>query len=249
MPSIDGPSLISTGKGVQGWLYELSLRFQHHCPYSDVSRKFPTARISLWDNLQKEFLDVRSTGSKDWLEMNAELESLARIKGSRILRKTSDGRGYHFMIMTCACERKGTTLDWIMENDCLFIPPIQFFGGWETYHAVSFEKGAAKKLLAKFSSKGKAEIEALNRVDAGTLSQSSFMPLMDPLSTMTPMQVSALATSMAMGYYRRPRRTSTGKIAASLRVPRTTFQDHRKKAESKLMAALAPYVLTYTRER
>jgi predicted DNA binding protein len=62
---------------------------------------------------------------------------------------------------------------------------------------------------------------------------------------MTPMQVSALATSMALGYYRMPRRTSTGKIAASLKVPRTTFQEHRLKAESKLMAALTPYVLTY----
>jgi predicted DNA binding protein len=59
------------------------------------------------------------------------------------------------------------------------------------------------------------------------------------------MQLNALATSMALGYYQQPRRTSTGKIAAALKVPRTTFQDHRKKAETKLMTALAPYVLTY----
>jgi predicted DNA binding protein len=62
---------------------------------------------------------------------------------------------------------------------------------------------------------------------------------------MTTMQLNALATSMALGYYQLPRRTSTGRMAESLRVPRTTFQEHRKKAESKLMAALAPYVLTH----
>jgi predicted DNA binding protein len=71
------------------------------------------------------------------------------------------------------------------------------------------------------------------------------MPLFDPLSGLTPMQLNALVTSMAFGYYSQPRRTSTGKIASALNVPRTTFQEHRKKAESKLMAALAPYVLTY----
>ena len=228
-------------------MYEISLRFQHECPYSDLSRKFPGARLSLWDNLQKEFLDARSNDRRDWPRMNRELEALARNKGSRILRKTSDGRSYQFMIMTCVCERRGSTLDMVMGSDCLFVPPINFQGGWETYHVVGFDKGAAGRLLAKFRSKGKAEIASQKRIGIESLDQSTVMPLLDPLSGMTPMQLNALATSMALGYYKLPRRTSTGKIAASLSVPRTTFQEHRKKAESKLMAALAPYVLTYVK--
>jgi len=247
VPSTDAPRLISD-VGHSFGMYELALRFQHRCPYSDLSREFPSARISLWDNLQKEFLDVRSSNRKDWPKMNQALEALARTKGSRILRKTSDGRSYQFMIMTCACERKGTTLDWVLESDCLFVPPIQISDGWETYHVVGFDRGAARRVLAKFRAKGEAGIESQERVDAQTLSKSSFLPMLDPLSTMTAMQVNALATSMALGYYRLPRRTSTGKIAASLRVPRTTFQEHRKKAESKLMAALTPYVLTYVKQ-
>lgn len=226
-------------------MFEISLRFQHECPYSDLSRKFPEAKLSLWDNFQREFLDVRSSNRKDWPRMNRELEALARNKGSRILRKTSDGKSYQFMIMTCACERTGSTLDMVMESDCLFVPPIQYKGGLETYHVVAFDRGASARLLAKFRAKGKAEIGGLKEIDTESLDQSTVMPLLDPLSGMTSMQLNALATSMALGYYRLPRRTSTGKIAASLRVPRTTFQEHRKKAESKLMAALAPYVLTY----
>jgi predicted DNA binding protein len=247
MPSIDCSTLISEPKDSSVSMYEIALKFQHSCPYSDLSRRFPTARLSLWDNLHREFLDVRSGDRRDWPRLGRGLEALARDKGSRILRKTSDGKSYQFMIMTCACERKGTTLDWVMESECLFVPPIQIHGGWETYHAVGFDRGAAKRLLSKFRLKGRAEVAGQNRIDAQTLDQSSFMPLLDPLSGMTPMQVSALATSMSLGYYRLPRRTSTGKIAASLNVPRTTFQEHRKKAESKLMAALAPYVLTYVR--
>ncbi len=246
MPSIDDTTLKSAGDILVA-MYEISLRFQHECPYNDVSRKFPAARLSLWDNLQKEFLEARSNNPRDWPGLNRELESLARNKGSKILRKTSDERSYQFLIMTCACQRRGTTLDWIMESDCLFVPPIQLYGGWETYHAVGFDRGAAGVLLEKFRSRGSAEIVSQTRIDIGTLSQSSFMPLLDPLAGMTSMQVNALATSMALGYYRLPRKTSTGKIAASLRIPRTTFQEHRKKAESKLMAALAPYVLTYAR--
>jgi len=230
-------------------MYEIELKFQHSCPFSDLSRKFPSARLSLWDNLQKEFLDVRSNNRGDWPSLNREIVTLARDKGSRILRKSADGRSYQFVIMTCACERRGTTLDWVMESDCLFVPPIQIRDGRETYHAVGFDRGAARRLLARFKEKGRADIASLREVDLRALDQASFMPLMDPLSGMTPMQVSALATSMTLGYYRLPRRTSTGKIAESLRVPRTTFQEHRKKAESKLMAALTPYVLTYAKRR
>jgi predicted DNA binding protein len=226
-------------------MYEITLRFEHQCPYSDLSRKFPEARLSLWDNLQKEFFDARLDDRRDWPRMAKELEALARSKGSKILRKTTDGKGYQFMIMACACERKGSTLDMVMQSDCLFVPPIRFHAGVETYHAIAFDVGAAGRLLAKFRSIGDAEVVSQKQIDIDSLNKSAVMPLMDPLSGLTPMQLNALATSMAQGYYRLPRRTSTGKIAAALKVPRTTFQEHRKKAESKLMTALAPYVLTY----
>jgi len=226
-------------------MLEIGLKFRHRCPYSDLSRKFPAARFLLWDNFQKEFLDARSNDSKDWPRMNRELEALARKKGSKILWKSSDGNSYQFMIMTCACERKTSTLGLVMESDCLFVPPIKYKGEWETYHVIAFDRGATKRLLEKFGTQGEAEIASQKQIGPESLGQATFVPLADPLSSMTPMQLNALATSMELGYYRLPRRTSTGRIAESLRVPRTTFQEHRKKAESKLMAALAPYVLTY----
>lgn len=228
-------------------MFELELKLRHRCPWSNLSRKFPTAKYLLWDNFQKEFLDIRFNDQKDWLKMSTELEALARNKGSRILRKATDGKSYQFTIMTCACRRKGSTLDMIMESDCLFVPPILIENGTETYHAVGFDKGASGRLLTKFQSLGDAEIARKKRVGAETLEQTSFIPLLDPLSNLTGLQLSALATSVALGYYRLPRRTSMGKIAATLKMPRTTFQEHRKKAETKLMAALTPYVLTYAK--
>ncbi len=226
-------------------MYEISLRFQHDCPYNNLSRKFPEARIALWDNFQREFLDARLNDRRGLQRLGRELESLARNKGSRILRKTADERGYLFMIMACNCERTGSTLDLIMKSDSLFVPPISLHGGWETYHIITFDRGAVRLLLKKFGARGKAELASLEEIDVRTFERFTVAPLPDPLAALTPMQLNALATSIALGYYRRPRRTSTGKIAAALKVPRTTFQEHRNKAESKLMTALAPYVMTY----
>jgi predicted DNA binding protein len=230
-------------------MLEIELTLRHRCPWSDLSCKFPKARFLLWDNFQKEFLDIQSDVQKDWTRMSAGLEALARNKGSKILRKVTDGRSYQFMIMTCACRRQGSTLDLIMESDCLFVPPILYENGVETYHVVGFDKSAPRRLLANFRSLGDAKIAKNRQVGTDTLEQSNFIPILDPLSSLTSLQLNALATSLALGYYRLPRRTSTGKIAATLKMPRTTFQEHRKKAETKLMAALTPYVLTYAKNR
>ena len=230
-------------------MYEVAFRFQHRCPFNEFSKKFPKARIAVWDNFQREFMDVRAPDRTDWPLMNRELASFARAKGSKILHKVSDGRSYRLQIMTCTCRRTGSTPDLIMKNDCLFVPPITYYDGWETYHVVAFDKKSIPRLLSKFSSRGKVELVSNKRIEVNSLHQSSVMPLLDPLSSLTSLQLNALITSMALGYYHQPRRTSTGKIASTLKVPRTTFQEHRKKAESKLMSALAPYVLTYVERK
>src|SRR5579863_5926665 len=135
-------------------MYEIYLKFEHVCPYSDLSRQFPTAKFALWDNFRREFLEARSNEKKDWPKISKELGDLAKNKGSRILRKTSDQKSYQFQIMTCACERRGSTLDMVMSSDCLFVPPIRLEDGMETYHVVAFDRGAAKRLVSKFSKKG-----------------------------------------------------------------------------------------------
>ena len=224
-------------------MIEIELRFQHECPYNDLSKKFPHARISLWDNFSKEFLDVWSS-KRDGRRINRELETLARWQGSKILAKMYYGRDYQFMIMACNCARGGTTVETIVDCDCLFVPPISFSEGWETYRIMAFDKKAPQRILEAFRRMGTAVLASQRRVDQWWLDRDSMWSLPNPLSRLTPMQAEALATSMSYGYYRVPRRTSTGKIAAYLGVPRTTFQEHRKKAESKLMAALAPLVLT-----
>lgn len=176
--------------------------------------------------------------------MNLELEALMEPRGSKILRKYADGKSYQLLI-TAPTSKGGTSLDMVTSSGCLLIPPVSISEGEETYHVVAFDRKSTKRLVVQFRLKGKAEIVETREIDTSDPKQGMFMPLLNPFSKMTAMQVNALAASVASGHYRVPRRTSTGKIASSLGVPRATFQGHRKLAESKLMAALAPYVLSY----
>jgi predicted DNA binding protein len=60
------------------------------------------------------------------------------------------------------------------------------------------------------------------------------------LGELTKKQSFALITALARGYYEIPKKVSTDKIAASLKLPRTTYEEHLRKAESKVMKAVAP---------
>lgn len=47
-------------------------------------------------------------------------------------------------------------------------------------------------------------------------------------------------TAISRGYYEIPKRVSTEEIARSLNLPRTTYEEHLRKAESKVMKAVEP---------
>ncbi len=60
------------------------------------------------------------------------------------------------------------------------------------------------------------------------------------LGELTKKQSHALMTAIARGYYEIPKKLSTDDIAKSLDLPRTTYEEHLRKAESKVMKAMAP---------
>jgi predicted DNA binding protein len=64
-------------------------------------------------------------------------------------------------------------------------------------------------------------------------------------SGLTEKQMNALVTAFTYGYYERPRRSDVQTIASKIHVPRTTFQEHLRKAEKKIVSALIPHIQLY----
>jgi len=59
---------------------------------------------------------------------------------------------------------------------------------------------------------------------------------------LTTKQRRALITALDNGYYHMPRRATAGEIAEKLRVPRTSYVDHLRKAENKVLKAVGSYL-------
>ncbi len=85
-------------------------------------------------------------------------------------------------------------------------------------------------ILESKSSLGPREIDA-------ELSSSGLL-----LPSLTKKQAKAVLAALESGYYESPRRVTTEDIATSLGVARSTFEEHLKAAESKIINVLAPVV-------
>jgi predicted DNA binding protein len=57
----------------------------------------------------------------------------------------------------------------------------------------------------------------------------------------------ALMTAYAQGYFRFPRGSDLQAIASKEKISRTTFLEHLKKAENKIINALIPYIQLFRR--
>jgi hypothetical protein len=64
-------------------------------------------------------------------------------------------------------------------------------------------------------------------------------------ATLTPRQAGALLSAIEAGYYEVPGRIRTTDIAGKQGLPRTTFEDRLRRAEGKVLHAVAPYLALY----
>ncbi|MFW9870619.1 MAG: helix-turn-helix domain-containing protein, partial [Candidatus Thorarchaeota archaeon] len=122
------------------------------------------------------------------------------------------------------------------------IPPIAYENGWENIRLIAFRHENVKKLLSKLSEDGfKVEIMRKKPFD-GYIASSLTLTTDALFSGLTEKQVHALLTAYAQGYFRFPRGSDLQTIASKEKISRTTFLEHLKKAENKIISALIPHI-------
>ncbi len=57
----------------------------------------------------------------------------------------------------------------------------------------------------------------------------------------------SLLTAVENGYYEVPKRVTADDLAKRAGQPRSTFEEHIRKAESKVVMAMSPYMMMYAR--
>jgi len=92
------------------------------------------------------------------------------------------------------------------------------------------------------------KVEILRKVPFDGFIAGSLTLTADALfSDLTEKQMDALMSAHSNGYYRLPRKLPLTMIAKRKRVARTTFEEHLRKAENKIVNGLVPYLEMFRR--
>jgi predicted DNA binding protein len=168
-------------------------------------------------------------------------------KAVEIVDEIHNGANTHVITRMCACGGPGTVQSYLGDPSLLLIPPIAYENGWEHLRLIAFKHKNAKKLLEKLRNDG-FQVEIIRKKPFDGYIASSLTLTTDALfSGLTEKQVHALLTAYAQGYFRFPRGSDLQTIASKEKVSRTTFLEHLKKAENKIITALIPHIQLFQR--
>jgi predicted DNA binding protein len=226
-------------------MFEITFKLKHDCPYTELSRRLPELNFAHWCNNQKDVLEV-SCEDKDlatFEDLQKNIKALEQALSVKIVRRASGSNSAQLVTTSCNCWKIGRSVTpHIEKNNCLAIKPTFYKGGWEWYRILAFRQKDLKILFQELEAFTEFEVLSRRKIINSSVKEAFVISTSSIVGGLTYKQAFALLTAMTRGYYEIPKRTSTEDIANSLHLPRTTYEEHLRKAESKVMKAVAPFL-------
>jgi predicted DNA binding protein len=208
--------------------------------------KNPDVRLVEWCNNQIHVMEVDCPNVETFMRIEPDLKELLLWKGGKVLKKNFLEGNLQLIVKTCRCNKITPNVSELIEkNSCLQMQPETYYGGWEEYRVVGFRENDYKRMFEDLSQLGPLQIVQKRVVPEKSIRDAFVISVSSVFSELTGKQVNSLLAALEYGYYQVPKKTTAEEIATKQRVPRTTFEEHLRKAESKVLRAMAPYVRMY----
>lgn len=223
--------------------WELSFRSRFRDPLIEFSEEFPELSLSVWSVWTKELVKLPTDDPQAAERLELRFRRARRVV--EVTRPIDAGKLY--LLRQADGRPDWRTQGLIAANECLDVPPIVVRGGWQYFQVVSFDEDRTRRLFRKLRERGPTELVKKREMPFGILSASPWIEGL--FRDLTPRQTEALLAAHRRGYYASPRKITTERIAKALGRSSSTFEEHRRKAENRIIAALAPYLELYESTR
>jgi predicted DNA binding protein len=223
--------------------YEVAFKLQHDCPYNEFSKLHPSVIISHWCNWSKDVLEIGHRDLQNDSRAKLDIQNLTKSLGAKIIRRSYAKSSLQVVLMHCACDKiPPPNLPAIEKRNCLEIQPAVYSEGWEWYRIIAFSERDLKNLFKDLDEYCTVEITSRRSISDESVRDTFLLSTASLFGGLTQKQTRALMTALDNGYYRLPRNATAGEIAGLMGVPRTSFVDHLRKAENKVLQAVGPYL-------
>ncbi len=218
-------------------LCEARLEISFNSAFGDLTAKYPNSKVMIWCNAQTHLYEFHSRDEEELRALETEAEAL--IAQSAPLRKTNTLR---FLSTICDCGSENVST-FLQDEQCWYVQPIVFEAGRAHYTVICPDRESIRKAMGKINTKGyKADLVSVRDFDFCTFADEMFISPSNILVGVTPKQLSALADAFSGGYFDEPAKTDIDALARKAMISRSTYSEHLRKAEAKLLSNLAPYI-------
>ncbi|OTF01994.1 helix-turn-helix domain-containing protein [Halorubrum sp. SD683] len=221
-------------------LYEASIRVKHECPYRKISERYPDLTIREWPLSDCQVLEI-STETTPSEELLDEIDEIGTV-----LHESADEDGYHVVTQSCLCSLEASIVDRFEEHNCLYQSPTIYRQGWEHYTVVAFDGDDVRELLGDLRSDREIELLSKTSISETQIPHSMLAPASQLFEDITDRQLAALQFALESGYYEQPRKTSLRDLAEQTSVARSTYEEHLRKAENKLLTNAGQFLRLVT---
>ena len=220
-------------------MYAATFKARHDCLVGNQSREQPDLRILHWCLNNRDIFQV--TGPKKQI---AAFESwVDDVFDMRQTSETSDG----VLMITrgCACAVGKSISAVVEEVGAWEIAPIVYENGWESWRVITWDDATMRTLFRGLQELAEVDIRSLRPIENAKMEQMMLMPAADIFADLTQRQISALNLSLDHGYYSVPSETKVENLAQGAGLSPSTFSEHLRKAETRILRNLRPYLQAY----
>ena len=221
-------------------LIDTEIQVRHPCPFTEISTAFPEVSMAHWCNGRKEVLEI-DCPSQDQLpailkmakKILPDLEEIVRYGNSALT------------IRGCSCFKFRSVNTICDECDCWFIPPIRYYGGYETYRVISPGRAALNRMIQELKKEGTVKILSTRPAENLNALQSIGTVPVHFFEGLTGKQLHALVSAFEKGLLEVPARDRMDKVAAEEGFSRSTYGEHLRKAVFRIVENSYPILKLY----
>lgn len=215
--------------------WEIAFRIKHDYPLIRMSQNHPGTKITMWCVWNQEMVHTPGDTEDVIREVDDYMKSIGRSIES--YKPAKDG---FLLTLNCSCDVNPNSWDITSRNNCVDIHPAVFLDGWGYYRVISFDEGNTKNMFRDLSALGTVELLSKKKLHTDALPSTVWTESF--FSGMTEKQIESLVKAYDYGYYSSPREVTTSSIASSIGISRSTYEEHLRKAENRVMEAIIPYL-------
>src|SRR2546422_2240294 len=239
-PSNDGTTYIPLrGDGASMSLWEISFRTQYDYPFMKISANHPGLPISMWCIWNREMIQVPTRDENVLDEIAKEIR-----KAGKCIDQWAEAGESRIFMLKCTCATSDSPWNVWEPHEAVEAPPAIFQDGWGYFRVIAFDEVRTRDLFKDFNKRGPTELIRKRELPLSVLPSSIWVNSL--FGDLTSKQSDALLKAHRYGYYSSPRDVTTESIARSLGVSRSTYEEHLRKAENRIMGNLIPYLQLFS---